>query len=977
MNLLRRFRSLALASFALVACSAVAQTVTPPPGPSGTSASKAAIDPALAAAWPQLAGDLTLDPDVKLGVLPNGLRYIVESKASPPGKAAMRLVITAGSMQEAHDQEGLAHFLEHMAYRGSTHVPMGDTIKTMERLGLRMGADTNAATGPDRTLYKFNLARNDDESIDTGLMLLREIASELTLDQSAMDRERGVILAEQRLRDQPAQTLQRAQMAWQLGDHPFARSPGGRTEVIEKAKVGRMRAFYDAYYRPERAIVVIAGDVDPIAMTEKIRTRFGDWKGRGPASDDPKPLTAEPKTPAITIAVVDGMPLSLLSLQWFRPYTTTPPTLAGERSDLIEELGRIAISDRMAGVVERAGKPAQGISSVSQGRITRVWSGATMTAGGVVDIDATLDLMVTAYRQAAEYGISAEELRHALNLARAARVRGEGGGHAGPPEGIADMDAGEGFANAPFISSETNYNIFMAMAPSVTLAEVNAALKAQSVGEPRLFYRGPAAPPGGAEALLASFNRAKAKPLTPFAPPEAKPWPYTEFGPPGVVADRSEIKDFNITLVRFANNVRLTVMKTAFRKEDTVVRVRLGLGRLALAKDHIDASDMGPRLWQVGGLGKLTPSEEMLTLEADRVVAPVSQLDDAFAIDACGGGCLLPSRVERQFQLMTAMLIDPAFRTDEWANTMRQADDSEKAVPFSAQSVARFNLDRLVHPGDMRFVFNTAEMRKGWKAADAVAFMKPIVATSPIEVIVVGDVDVERIITFAAKTFGALPPRADKPEPNGLRNVKFPPGVKTPVVLTHKGPADQALAQILWPTTDVYADAAEHRRRMVLASLLQSRVTDRIRTTEGKSYSPGAIIEAERELPGYGYMGLGVDAPPEAVDGVIGTVEQIAAELTLHDVSADEFKRAITPQIESERSVVKLNLAWLEILGGVQTDNRGLDFVRSMEADYAAMTPASIRETAKRWLRPATEWKVKVVPEAGAKAKAAGKTKPN
>jgi zinc protease len=974
MNLSRRFRSLALASLALAAGGAAAQTVNPPAVPPGALATGAAVDPALAAAWPQLAGDLPLDPDVKLGVLPNGLRYVIESKKSPPGKAALRLVIAAGSMQEAHDQEGLAHFLEHMAYRGSTHVPMGDTIKTMERLGLRVGADTNAATGPDRTLYKFNLARNDDESIDTGLMLLREIASELTLDQSAMDQERGVILAEQRLRDQPVQTLQRAQMAWQLGDHPFARPPGGRTEVIQTAKVDRMRAFYDAYYRPERAIVVIAGDVDPVAMAGKIRARFGDWKGRGAPGGDPKPLTAAPKTPPISIVTVDGMPLALLSLQWFHPYTTTPPTLAGERSDLVEELGRIAISDRMAGLVERAGKPAQGISSVSEGQIVNVWSGATMTAGGVVDIDKTLDLMVTAYRQAAEYGISADELRHALTLARAARVRGEGGGHAGPAEGLADMDAGEALANAPFISSETNYTIFMAMAPTVTLDEVNARLKSQSVGEPRLFYRGPVAPPGGAEALLASFNKAKAKPLQPYAPPEAKPWPYTDFGPPGAVAERSEVKDFNITFVRFANNVRLTVMKTNFRKEDTTVRVRLGLGRLALAKDHIDASDMGPHFWQVGGLGKLTPSEEGLALEGDRVVARVSQGDDAFTIDACGGGCLLPSKVERQFQLMTAMLVDPAFRTDEWANTMRQADDSDKAVPFSAQSVARFNIDRLLHPGDMRFVYNNAEMRKNWKAADAIAFIRPIVAKSPVEVIVVGDVDVDRIIDLAAKTFGALPPRADIPEPKGLRDVKFPAGVKTPVALTHKGPADQALAQILWPTTDVYADVAEHRRRTVLASLLQSRVTERIRTTEGKSYSPSAIMQSERELPGYGYMGVGVDAPPEAIDGVIATVEKIAAELTRTEVSADEFKRAIAPQLESERSMLKYNLAWVNILGGAQTDSRGLDFVRSMEADYAAMTPASIRDTAKRWLKPETEWKVKVVPEGSVKGKAkAGK----
>src|SRR5580704_16057360 len=109
--------------------------------------------------WPQATSDLAANPNVTFGTLPNGLRYAIRRNVQPPGEVSMRLVIEAGSMQEGHDQEGLAHMLEHMAFRGSTHVPDGEVIKTLERLGLRYGADTNASTDAQQTIYRFDLAQ--------------------------------------------------------------------------------------------------------------------------------------------------------------------------------------------------------------------------------------------------------------------------------------------------------------------------------------------------------------------------------------------------------------------------------------------------------------------------------------------------------------------------------------------------------------------------------------------------------------------------------------------------------------------------------------------------------------------------------------------------------------------------------------------------------------------------------------------------
>ncbi|WP_309646323.1 insulinase family protein, partial [Phenylobacterium sp.] len=153
--------------------------------------------------WAQARSDLAPDPDIRFGALPNGMRYAIRKQSIPPGQAALRLRFDAGSLMETDKQQGIAHFLEHMAFNGSKTVPEGDMIKILERLGLAFGADTNASTDFDETVYKLDLPRTDDETVDTSLMLLREAAGNLTLDPAAIDRERGVVLSEERARDTP------------------------------------------------------------------------------------------------------------------------------------------------------------------------------------------------------------------------------------------------------------------------------------------------------------------------------------------------------------------------------------------------------------------------------------------------------------------------------------------------------------------------------------------------------------------------------------------------------------------------------------------------------------------------------------------------------------------------------------------------------------------------------------------------------
>src|SRR5665213_3050045 len=173
MNYARRLPALLGTTLAFAICAAAAH-----------AAPLAQAAPPPASVWPQTyAVDLPPDPAMRFGTLPNGLRYVIMKNATPGGQASFRLRFAAGSMDESDSEQGLAHLLEHMAFDGSTHVANGEMIKILERHGLAFGADTNASTSWEETVYKLDLPKADDDTLDASLMLLREVASELNLAQ--------------------------------------------------------------------------------------------------------------------------------------------------------------------------------------------------------------------------------------------------------------------------------------------------------------------------------------------------------------------------------------------------------------------------------------------------------------------------------------------------------------------------------------------------------------------------------------------------------------------------------------------------------------------------------------------------------------------------------------------------------------------------------------------------------------------------
>jgi zinc protease len=906
--------------------------------------------------WAQTYSDLKPEADIRFGTLANGMRYAIMHNATPPGQTSLRLFIGAGSLQEREDQRGLAHFLEHMAFKGSTHVPQDEMVRILQRKGLAFGPDTNAFTSYDETVFKLDLPQSDADRLDTGLLLLREIGGELLLTQSAMDSERGVVLSEERFRESPARELAKSTQAFQFeGQLAARRDPIGLTEVIRTAPVSLIRDYYQANYRPENATLVAVGDFDVDAMEAKIKARFADWRGKGTPGAAPVLGTPERRGPTVHIFVRDGVP-QVSALSWVQPYDNAADTLAQERRRLVEGLGLAVLNRRLARIAQAPNPPFIGASvsrnnSVRSARFTNLFMIASpeQRSGGMA-------ATIAEQRRACQYGVTQAELQETLSNLRAAATALVASSSTRWTGRLADALVADVDNNEVFTGPRQNLAHFEEYVKDLNLKEVNGALCAAFAGwGPLINVASPKPVDGGEAGVRAAYNMAIAQPVANAVAAIVKPWPYDSFGPPGKVVWRREIADLGLTQVRFANGVRLNVKSTTFSKDQILITAKIGEGLLG------QPINQSVPTWLVGALG--TGGTKELTIDEINQSSPgvIGSVGFSMGEDALVfSGATRPQDFSKELQLMTAMISRPGYRPEAVQSLKASFGVALPMMDSTPGGVGSRELPQLLHSGDARWRgLPTAAELAAATPSELPALVGPALKSGAMEVTVVGDVTVDQVIATAGATLATLPSREDpQAVPIASRTIRPPGGRSQPMVLLHKGRSDQAIAFVEWPTTDFYADPHGARVRDVAIHILQNRLIDRVRSAEGATYSPSAGGAAATDLVGYGFVDASVEIPPGKIDGFYNDVASIVRDMGRSPPSADELLRAKAPMLEAELKARETNGFWLGTIASSQADPRVLDNARSRIADLRSVTADEVMLVCRKYLTQDRAWKL-------------------
>ena len=909
--------------------------------------------------WAFTKSDVPVDPGYHFGVLPNGMRYVIRSNANPKGTALVRMQVDAGSLDEHDDERGYAHYVEHMAFNGSSHVPEGEMVKLLERDGLAFGADTNASTDYQHTTYKLDLPRNDPKLLDTALMLMRETASELSFNPDAVGRERGVVMSEMRDRGGYQIKNYEDQVAFVLpGSQMEKRLPIGTRESLTGATAAGLKGFWAREYVPAHVTLLVVGDFDAALVETKLRERFGDWQP-APAEAPAKAGPMTPKAKGQADVYIDPALSERVTVTRKDKWLVEPDSMAQRRENLLRQVGYAIINRRLLRLTREANAPFRnagfGTSDLfKEGRASELsvdtvdgkWRPGLMSAG-------------QEYRRALTYGFTPEEVAEQVAIIRtASRNSAEA---ENTRSNAALIGAALALVNDEVVPDTPRHSFdrLEAFIPAITPDSVLAALKREIVplDDPLLRFQGRVPPADGAKGLRNAWDQAMRAPIAPPSRATTGSFGYTDFGPAGkVVSDVTE-PALGIREIRFANGVRLNFKHTDLARDQVLVQVSIDGGNLIATTGNPLATKMVPVLG-LGGLGKHSKDELDSLLAGRTVSANYSPTDETFVAVAA----TTPADLQLELQLLAAQVTDPGYRK-EGETLFRQSINnlfaSLRATPGSALSA---DYGAILSDSDPRFSLGSVEDYRKLSFDKLRTDLADRFTHGAIEIGMVGDFDETSAIDYVARTFGALPQREPDFQPYADRRTRPFTANRAPHVLRHTGLKDQALVTLTWPTRDGDDPAAEIQLAL-LQRVTQIELTDDLREKLGKAYSPGVSSSASRTYRGYGTFALNASVDTGEVGATRQAMANTITGLRAAPVSDDVILRARAPMLEAYDNALKSNAGWLTLVDRAQTEPDRIDrFVHGKER-LQAVTAKDLQALAKQYLTPNGAVDVTVLPE--------------
>lgn len=955
---MRKFsQALALAAL-LLSSTAYAQTAAPV----AASAAKPAKQP-----WLYEGSDVPVDESWTFGVLPNGLRYAVKKNDVPAGQVSIRVRIDAGALHENNEEQGFAHLIEHLSFRGSTFVPDGEAKRIWQRFGVTFGSDSNAQTTPTQTVYKLDLPNATPEKLDESVKIISGMIRNPRISDTALNAERSIVLAELR-ENSGAQLIYSdalRQHAFQ-GQRLANRSTIGTPETLHAASAQALNAFHDRWYRPENAVIVMAGDMEPTQLANLVQKYFYDWKGTGPRAPEPEFGDPTPTGTPTRVLVEATLPTTV-SIAYLRPWRKVDDTIAYNQQLLVDALAlqiinrRLEVQARGGGNFLFAEVAQEDISRTADATLVSVtpvgdrWEAATKDVRAVIaDAVATPPSKADIDRELVLFGNALRTMLDSYPFEAAAKQA---------DDIVNAVDIRETVA-APKTVVEVFEGMKDKFTPERLLASTQALFKADAT---RLMLSSPA-PVANAD------NRALAALQAPVAANtgarlannalgfDALP----KLGAPGKLVSEETISRLEMTKLELSNGVRGLLYPNKAESGQIRVLVRFGKGYQSVTPTNGRLLWAGPYVLPENGIGKLKRTDIDQMVNGRRIELNFAIDDDAFEFAAN----TRPDDLADQLTLIATKLEHPGWDTAPVERAKALATSGYDSFEMSATSVLQRDLEYLLRSKDPRWkAAAPAEIAK-IDPASFQAYWAPLMSQGPIEVMLFGDFDKATAVAALEKSFGALRPRAPVAVAPAAKTVNFPAPIEAPVRLTHKGSSDQAAAVMAWPTGGGIAGITEGRQLEILAAVFRDRLFEKFRAEQAASYSPDMAASWPKDFTSGGYLMAYTQVKPADVERFFDFANEVAADLSTNPVSADELQRAVEPMKQAVERAASGNTFWLNQLKGATYDPTRFVALGRLYSDYTEVTPDQLQILAKRYFVKEKSWKLVVGPQSGGTAQA-------
>jgi zinc protease len=910
--------------------------------------------------WLYEGSDVPVDTSWTFGKLPNGLKYAVKKNVVPAGQVSIRVRIDAGALYEEDSELGFAHLLEHLSFRGSEYVPDGESKRLWQRLGVSFGSDSNAQTTPTQTTYKLDLPAADPSKLDESMKILAGMMRAPNISDSALNAERAIVLAE--LRENSGAQLE---FGNRLREHIFQgqrlanRSTIGTPETLQVASAPALRAFHKRWYRPDKAVVVIAGDADPASLEALVKKHFGDWKAEGPSA--PQPDFGKPKAGGkLAATIVDPSLPKVASITYVRPWYQVNDTIAYNEQLLVDALAQRIINRRLesqarggasftyAGVEQRDESRSGDVTFVSVRPLGDDWEKAVTDVRAVIadaiktppskaDIDRELALFSDFIRTQFDSYPFESAAAATENIVRAVDIR----------ETVAAPD--------------TVVKVFDAMRAKFTPQRLLDSTRALFTADAqRIFLSAPLAIPD----VDTRMAKALIQPVTPNSTARLAEAAIgfdklPKLGAPGKLVSSQKYERLGMEGLEFSNGTRALLFPNDAESGQVRVLVRFGRGFQSVAPGQGSLLWSGPMVLGENGIGKLDRTQIDSLMNGRRLELTFGVDNDAFEFSAT----TRPQDLKDQLTLIAAKMAFPGWQAAPVERAKALAASDYDSFEMSAMAKMQRDLQFLANGKDPRWKTPAPAEVKALTPKAFRAFWEPLLVSGPVEVLLFGDFKREDAVKALEGSLGAIKKRSSAPIPAGADSTSFPAGNQTPLRLTHKGPKDQAAAVIAWPTGGGLGGISEGRELDILASIFRDRLFEKFRSEQAASYSPDMQSNWPDEFRSGGYMMAYSQVQPKDVERFFAFAREVAADLKTNPVSADELQRSVEPLRQYLDRALTGNQYWMQQFEGASYVPQRFSAFTRIYRDYTTVTPARLQELAKRYFRDDKEWKLLIAPE--------------
>jgi len=885
--------------------------------------------------------NLTNDPSVKTGLLKNGFRYYIKRNVEPAGRATIYLANKAGSILENEEERGIAHFIEHMNFNGTKHFPKNELISYLERSGVKFGADLNAYTGFDETVYQLPLPTDNADLWNNGLQIMRDWAADATLDQTEFDKERGVIQEERRMRKDAGSRIAEQYRPILYNHSRYAdRMPIGKDNVVLKSDVSVARNFYKRWYRPDLQALIIVGDIDINAVEKQVIKLFSDL--RSPAHAVPRKTYTIPLKKSTDFLRTSDPEFSQSYIQFYFKQLSYPvKTREDFRKQLVERLTNMLYANRLSAVYNNS-KPAYMGASVEISPLIANLDALTFNVAlNPEKIKSSFDAFWTEMERVKRFGFTADEIQavkdrfnRSMELALSEKNKAKSAGYA--ENYLQHFLKGDAYHSVEerdqlyhlYIDQITGKEIAQYLGTFLKSADQTILVLGPDKGKDQLPDQ---------QLLNKWMHAIEITDIKPYQAEKAAGSLLTQIPVPGKIVKEEQINKLGIYHWQLDNGMNIYAKPTDF-KNNEVLFSGFSNGGTSLYDDaDFQSAKNAAAFITSSGLGQFNAGQldQILNKKALQVQPYIAGRSEGFSGASASGD--LPTAFELLYLYMTAAKLDTArfnriitqsksaFRNRtpdperDFSDTIgyvlsgyhprRKPASIENYDQIDSAKVRAIFRERFSNPGDFTFVFT-------------------------------GNFNVDSLKIWTANYLGAVPPDGKAEYAKDL-HIRVPEGKIRKDL--RAGKSDKATVQLVLSGTYDY-ETKSNLYLDLLKAALQFRLNTRLREVEGGVYSPQVYVtKAKQPVNFYAYT-ISFECDPARMEQLITAAKEEIAKLSKSGVTAEELQKFVAEESRSNELELRSNQFWSAYITSAINNDEPL---ASLLDDQANLQALNLKESIK------------------------------